>query len=90
MSKFDQNLPADSRLHKDLIERLYDKLRPISSEASEIDGIKLIIDENSWVLIRPSNTEHAVRISVESLADKASALYGQVISRAKLVYNEIR
>ena len=34
---------------------------PISSEASEIDGIKLVIDENSWVLIRPSNTEHAVQ-----------------------------
>ena len=83
-------LAADSRLHKDLIERLYDELGPISSDASEIDGIKLIIDENSWVLIRPSNTEHAVRISVESLADNASALYEQIISRAKLVYDEIK
>jgi phosphomannomutase len=83
-------LAADSRLHKDLIERLYDVFLPISSEASEIDGIKLVMDENSWVLIRPSNTEHAVRISVESLADKTSALYKEIISKAKLVYDEIR
>ena len=83
-------LAADSKLHKDLIERLYDVFVPISSEASEIDGIKLVIDENSWVLIRPSNTEHAVRISVESLADKTSALYREIISKAKLVYDEIR
>ena len=83
-------LAADSKLHKDLIERLYDVFVPISSEASEIDGIKLVIDENSWVLIRPSNTEHAVRISVESLADKTSTLYREIISKAKLVYDEIR
>ncbi len=83
-------LAADSRLHEDLIERLHDVFVPISSEASEIDGIKLVIDENSWVLIRPSNTEHAVRISVESLADKTSALYREIIGKAKLVYDEIR
>jgi phosphomannomutase len=83
-------LAADSKLHKDLIERLYDVFVPISSEASEIDGIKLVIDENSWVLIRPSNTEHAVRISVESLADKTSALYREIIGKVKLVYDEIR
>ena len=31
-----------------------------------IDGIKAIVDDDSWILIRPSNTEHAIRISVES------------------------
>ena len=30
-----------------------------------IDGLKIAMDE-SWALIRPSNTEHAIRISVES------------------------
>ncbi|MFZ0326897.1 MAG: hypothetical protein WAL66_06290 [Nitrososphaeraceae archaeon] len=83
-------IAAKSNLHKDLIARLYDVLVPISSETSELDGLKLVIDENSWVLIRPSNTEHAIRISVESLADRASALYRDIASKAQLVYDAIR
>jgi len=83
-------LAADSSLHKQLIERLYEVLVPISCESSEIDGIRLVIDENSWVLIRPSNTEHVIRISVESLADKASALYRDILTKTKLVYDEIK
>ncbi|PIN96992.1 MAG: phosphomannomutase, partial [Nitrosopumilus sp. CG10_big_fil_rev_8_21_14_0_10_33_7] len=30
------------------------------------DGIKGIIDEDSWVLIRKSNTEDIIRVSAES------------------------
>jgi phosphoglucosamine mutase/phosphomannomutase/phosphoglucomutase len=31
-----------------------------------LDGLKVIIDEDSWVLVRRSNTENAIRISTES------------------------
>ena len=31
-----------------------------------LDGIKGIIDEDSWVLIRKSNTEDIIRVSAES------------------------
>ncbi len=31
-----------------------------------LDGIKAKIDEDSWVLIRKSNTENIIRISAES------------------------
>ncbi len=65
-------------------------LTPNSTSTSKIDGIKLTIDENSWVLIRPSNTEHAIRISVESTADKASSLYKDILTKTKLIYDEIR
>ncbi len=32
----------------------------------KLDGLKIWMDENTWVLVRKSNTEHVVRISVES------------------------
>jgi phosphoglucosamine mutase/phosphomannomutase/phosphoglucomutase len=31
-----------------------------------LDGLKVMIDEDSWVLVRRSNTENAIRISTES------------------------
>lgn len=46
------------------------------SEHISIDGAKFIIDEHTWVLVRGSNTEHAIRLSVESISkDKADTLY---------------
>ena len=46
------------------------------SEYISIDGTKFIIDEHTWVLVRGSNTEHAIRLSVESISkDKTNTLY---------------
>ena len=36
------------------------------SEVQNLDGLKGIIDEESWILLRRSNTENAIRISAES------------------------
>ena len=36
------------------------------SEVDTLDGVKGIIDENNWILVRESNTENAIRISGES------------------------
>ena len=36
------------------------------SDVITIDGIKGIIDEDSWVLVRKSNTEDSIRVSAES------------------------
>ncbi len=46
------------------------------SEHISIDGAKFIIDEYTWVLIRGSNTEHVIRLSVESISKgKTDTLY---------------
>lgn len=46
------------------------------SESITIDGIKLVLDESTWVLVRPSNTEDVVRLSVESESiDRCNELY---------------
>jgi len=52
--------------HDGIVERADAWLHSNCSEVDRLDGIKGIIDEHSWVLIRRSNTEDAVRISAES------------------------
>ena len=35
-------------------------------EINQLDGIRISINENTWSLIRKSNTEDIIRISTES------------------------
>ena len=55
-----------SQFHDKIIEKLLNKIKAKSSEVSMLDGIKGIIDDNSWILVRKSNTEDIIRISAES------------------------
>ena len=81
---------ADSALHRRIIERLPDVLGKDASEVITIDGVKAIIDDNSWVLVRPSNTEHAIRVSVESTAGHAGALFKKASEQVQQVYAQIK
>ncbi|MDQ4101199.1 MAG: phosphomannomutase [Thermoproteota archaeon] len=83
-------IPANSSLHKAVIDRLPDIFKPESYSILTEDGVKAIIDEDSWVLIRPSNTEHAIRISVESRAEKARTIYKGASEKVQTVYEQIR
>ena len=42
----------------------------VISEAITIDGNKLVFDDQSWLLIRPSGTEPKVRFYVESRTEE--------------------
>ena len=57
---------VDSKLHDRVIENLESKFEKEFSETSTLDGLKGIIDEDSWILIRKSNTEDIIRVSGES------------------------
>jgi phosphomannomutase len=81
---------ADSSLHKAVIEKLPDMFKSESSSIMTEDGVKAIIDEDSWVLIRPSNTEHAIRVSVESRAEKAQIIYKKASEKVQAVYDQVR
>jgi phosphomannomutase len=81
---------ADSSLHKAVIEKLPEMFKSESSSIMTEDGMKAIIDEDSWVLIRPSNTEHAIRISVESRAEKVQILYKKSSEKVQAVYDQVR
>jgi phosphomannomutase len=92
-SQFEQvrsKIPAESSQHKAVIDKLESVLRAGSSSVITGDGVKAIIDEDSWILVRPSNTEHAIRVSVESKSGKAEELYKKASERVQSAYDQIK
>jgi len=83
-------ISADSTLHGAVIERLSGIFKKESSSITTEDGVKAVIDEDSWVLVRPSNTEHAIRVSVEAKTGKVQALYKMVSEKVQAVYDQAR
>jgi phosphomannomutase len=83
-------IPADSSLHRKVIEKLTDSFRAESSVILTIDGIKAIVDDDSWILIRPSNTEHAIRISIESKKANIQSLYKKTREKVQFTYDQIK
>ncbi len=82
---------VDSRLHKKTLGVFLKKMKKQSSDIITIDGIKSIIDEDSWVLVRQSNTEHIIRISAESNdLNKAKEIEKQITKMVKQSYEESR
>ena len=73
-----------------MLDKLIELFRSESSQISTIDGVKAIFDEDSWVLVRPSNTEDAIRISVESKANNTRSLYNKITKRVMLIYEQVK
>ncbi|MCL7486989.1 MAG: phosphoglucomutase [Desulfobulbaceae bacterium] len=65
--------------------RIGDKARRIR-EVITIDGRKMILDDNSWIMIRPSGTEPKVRFYVEARSGPETAL---LVKTAKSMLAEI-
>jgi phosphomannomutase len=80
---------VDSSLHMKLIDKLHENFKKESVEILSIDGLKIAMDE-SWALIRPSNTEHAIRISVESKKNSIQSLYRKISEKVQLAYEQIK
>jgi phosphomannomutase len=57
---------VDSNFHDKVIEEVTSKISKEYSGVNTLDGIKGTIDEDSWILIRKSNTEDIIRVSAES------------------------
>jgi len=82
---------VNSSYHDKVIEKVASKLNTKYSEVITLDGIKGIIDENSWVLIRKSNTEDIIRISAESNdSDKCKTIVKEITQLVNQCYEEIR
>ena len=64
-SQIRDKVSVESTLHEKIIERLAEKLEE-KYKINQLDGIKISIDDNTWSLIRKSNTEDIIRISTES------------------------
>ena len=70
-----------------IISDLVEPLRKIATEIILDDGIKALLDEDSWILVRPSNTEDMLRISVESTGDRTNEIF-QLVKAKVLSINE--
>jgi len=86
-----EKVEIDSNYHDKLIENIKDNLIKKYSEIDTRDGIKAIIDENTWILIRKSNTEDIIRISGESNnEEKCKKIINNTIEMVKENYDKIR
>ncbi|MGY5143101.1 MAG: phosphomannomutase [Candidatus Nitrosopumilus sp. bin_32a] len=81
----------DSDFHDKTIEEVKSKFSKNYSEIITLDGIKGIIDEDSWVLIRKSNTEDIIRVSAESNnEEKCKEIVKDAIKMVNQSYEKIR
>ena len=82
---------VDSNFHDKVIEKIKSKVSKEYSETSTLDGIKGIIDEDSWVLIRKSNTEDIIRVSAESNdKEKCKKIVKDTLELVKQSYDQVR
>ena len=81
----------NSNFHDKVIEEVKLKFSKDYSEIITLDGIKGIIDEDSWVLIRKSNTEDIIRVSAESNnEEKCKEIVKDTIKMVNQSYEKIR
>ena len=86
-----EKVEIDSNYHDRLIENIKNNLIKKYSEIDTRDGIKTIIDENTWILIRKSNTEDIIRISGESNdEEKCKKIINNTIEMVKENYEKIK
>ena len=64
-SQIRNKISVESTLHDKVITKMAKKIET-EYEIDQMDGIKISINENTWSLIRKSNTEDIIRISTES------------------------
>ena len=82
---------VESQFHDKTIETLLGEIKAKSSEVSTLDGIKGIIDENSWILVRKSNTEDIIRVSAESNdVEKCKKILNDSKELVKQSYDKIK
>jgi len=81
----------DSEHHDDILKVLHDKMKEKFGSVDILDGLKAIIDEDSWVLVRKSNTENAIRVSAESNSlEKVRSIHQEIKDLIKESYEQIK
>jgi len=86
-----EKVEVDSNFHDKVIEQVNSKFSKECSEISTLDGIKGTIDEDSWVLIRKSNTEDLIRVSAESNdEEKCKKIIKDTLELVKQSYDQVR
>jgi len=81
----------DSEHHDDILKALHDKMKEKFGNVETLDGLKAIIDEDSWTLVRKSNTENIIRVSTESNSlEKVRSIHQEIKDLIKESYEQIK
>ena len=81
----------DSKHHDGILKALYDKMKKKFGNVETIDGLKAIIDDDSWALVRKSNTENVIRVSAESNSlEKVRNIDQEIKDLIKESYEQIK
>jgi len=81
----------DSEHHDDILKVLHGKMKEKFGSVETLDGIKAIVDENSWALVRKSNTENSIRVSAESNSlEKVRNIHQEIKDLVKESYEQIK
>ena len=82
---------VDSKLHDKTLAKLQEEMSKQYGEIITLDGIKAKIDDDSWILVRKSNTEDIIRISAESNnKDKANEIVEQTKKLVNHSYEQVK
>ena len=89
-SQIRSKVPIESGLHDKVITNMIKKVEA-KYKIDQLDGIKISINDNTWSLIRKSNTEDIIRISTES-NDKQllEKIQSEMIKKVECCYEEIK
>ena len=89
-SQIRDKVSIESSLHDKIITEIAKKIER-KYEISQLDGIKINIDDNTWSLIRKSNTEDIIRISTESNdGELLVKIQKEMIKMVENCYEEIK
>ena len=86
-----EKIKIDSNYHDKIIENVKNDLIKKYSKIDTRDGIKVIMDDDTWILIRKSNTEDIIRISGESNnEEKCKKIMNNTMEMVKEYYDKIK
>ncbi len=89
-SQIRDKISVESILHDSIITEMALRLQD-KYQINQLDGIKISINENTWSLIRKSNTEDIIRISTESNEKQLlEKIQKEMIDIVKSCYEEIK
>jgi len=83
-------ITVEANLHDKVMEEVSNTLKG-KYEINQLDGIKINMDENTWTLIRKSNTEDIIRVSSESNnKDMVESTQKEILQIVKNCYEKIK
>ena len=86
-----EKIEVDLECQEKILKAVFDILKEKYRNLQTLDGIKVVVNEDSWFLIRKSNTENIIRISTESNSlEDAKNIHLQIKELVKQSHEQIK